>query len=72
MLKVAFVSSRLDFNDGVASHVELLASQLVSRGAKLTMITGLTTGSYCDTIAAVVYRVDHVSMKLTEDYLLTL
>lgn len=44
MLKVAFVLSRLDCNDGVASHVELLASQLVEHGIELSMFTGLTTG----------------------------
>jgi glycosyltransferase involved in cell wall biosynthesis len=44
-LKVAFLTSRLDCNDGVASHIEDLASQLVRQGVELTMITGLIAGA---------------------------
>jgi glycosyltransferase involved in cell wall biosynthesis len=39
------LTSRLDCNDGVASHIELLASQLVGEGVELAMITGLITGA---------------------------
>lgn len=48
-MKVAFVSARLDCNDGVASHIELLATELVRHGVELTMVTGLITG---ETVAA--------------------
>jgi glycosyltransferase involved in cell wall biosynthesis len=44
-VRVAFLTSRLDCNDGVASHIELLASQLVRQGVELAMITGLITGA---------------------------
>ena len=43
-MRIAFVLARLDCNDGVASHIELLSTELVSRGVSLTMVTGLVTG----------------------------
>jgi glycosyltransferase involved in cell wall biosynthesis len=44
-MRVAFLTSRLDCNDGVASHLELLATQLVRQGVGLAMVTGLITGA---------------------------
>ena len=52
-MRVAFVLPRVDCNDGVASHVELLSSELAGRGFELALITGLVTGQ---TVAADRYR----------------
>lgn len=69
-MRVAFVLARLDCNDGVASHVELLAHELVQRGVVLTMITGVTTG---EDVAAARYEALRRSMpdwhKIDEDQL---
>ena len=43
-MRTALVLARLDCNDGVASHIELLATELARRGVSLTMVTGLITG----------------------------
>lgn len=43
-MKVAFVLARVDCNDGVAAHIELLASELVRRGVEIAMVTGIVTG----------------------------
>ncbi len=41
VFRVAFVLSRLDCNDGVASHIQLLGSQLIAKNVELTMICGV-------------------------------
>lgn len=43
-MKAAFVLARVDCNDGVAAHLELLATELVSRGVEIVMITGIVSG----------------------------